>query len=196
MQIDFALQLRIVQIWPFDSPTLLHVKTNLRLGERPSRVEHIDWRAYDQAIMGYAQAQCAVVGLYVRHGEFTEDTWKQMDKAEQRFIAGHLPLSYAAGKISFARPVAGEWDLKTPQEEIDRASIVLTALMKMTRAKKEKVTKQLTEMKREEKETTTKELYTKLIKIMEEDEMSTYTLWYTLMKCEHRVWLEFRDLLS
>lgn len=67
--------------------------------------------------MVYTQAQSVVIGLYYRHSDFADDEWKPMDEDDVRFLTGHLLLSCAAGKISFTRPVDGEWDLKTEEQK-------------------------------------------------------------------------------
>lgn len=189
-------QLQAVQLWAPTSPVPLHVKLNLRFGVKPSTTEVIDWEACDAAILDYTQARCVAIELHelqIESGfEYSDHTWIPMDEDETQFLVNHLPSSYAAGKISFARPADGEWDLKTKEEkEQDR---VVKTLTKMTKVKRDEVTTRVMEMAREE--TATKELFTKLIKIMEEDEMAEDELREILRPCEHQVWLDLSNLLS
>lgn len=170
-------QLRVIQIWSPDSFVPLLVKINLRLANNKlSTIYDLDWRACDQHILNYTQARCIVIGLHSDF-PFADDTWEPMEEANTQFFTDRLLLSYAAHKISFARPIDGEWDLRTKEEkEKDR---VVRALMKMTNTKKEKLAQQLMEMEMEmeiEKKET-KYVFTSLIEMLKEDQLKEEQWW-------------------
>ena len=167
---------------------------NLRLGRQPSEIKFIDWKAYDQTILDYTQAQCVVIGLYDPSSLCAEYGWKPMSEDNTRFITDHLPLSYAASKISFAKQVDYEWDLTTKEKKLEDRAV--QALMNMTQPKKKEVYEQLTAMEKEEKETTRKEQFSKLIEMMEKRNIYAHEVRRILQECEHQVLLDLWDLLS
>ena len=115
---DTALELRAIQTWQTDSSIPLHAKLNMRISIDTllDMLDSVDWGAYDQAIMEYTQVQTVVIGFYDTSGDAE---WISMDDCDILFLTYNLPLSHAASKLSFLRPVPGEWNVQTEEEKGD-----------------------------------------------------------------------------
>lgn len=64
---------------------------------------HVNWTAFDQAVMAYSQVQSVTFGC-TTSAWFYENEWQPFNESDKQSVVNGLPLLAETGKLLFSTP--------------------------------------------------------------------------------------------